>query len=145
MSTEVVPAELVEQEALLKVVAGLAPATAQQVGAALGKLSVRLEEITNELAQADEEATRLAEEYQLAYDKAFLMAGAGKARVTEAVRTAEARIATYELRLRVEVAKMHVRSLKSAHRTLDRRIDVGRTMAATIRSEHRNLGYGGAA
>src|SRR5689334_4809989 len=140
-----IPRELNEQEQLLKVVAGLVPATAQQVGTALGKLSVRLEELTNELTPADEKATLLSEDYQLAFDRAFLMAGAGRTKVTEAIRTAEARIATYSLRLEMEVAKLHVRSLKAAHRTLDRRIDVGRTQAATVRSEHRTIGYGGAA
>jgi len=134
-----------EAEALLKVVAGLVPASAQQVGTALGRLSIRLEQLTNELAAADEKSTHLAEDYQLAFDKAFLLAGAGKAKVTEAVRNAEARIATYALRLEMEVAKLHVRSLKAAHRTLDRRIDVGRTNASTLRSEHRNIGYGSGA
>ena len=138
-----IPKELSEQESLLKVVAGLVPATAQQVGAALGKLSMRLEELTHELALADEKSTHLSEEYQMAFDKAFLLAGASaKVKVTEAVRNAEARIATYALRLDAEVAKLHVRSLKAAHRTLDRRIDVGRTQAATVRSEHRVLPYG---
>lgn len=137
-----IPKELSEQEQLLKVVAGLVPATAQQVGAALGKLSMRLEELTHELALADEKSTHLSEEYQMAFDKAFLLAGASaKVKVTEAVRNAEARIATYALRLDAEVAKLHVRSLKAAHRTLDRRIDVGRTQAATVRSEHRTIGY----
>ena len=138
-----IPRELSEQESLLKVVAGLVPANAQQVGAALGKLSVRLEELTNELADADEKATHLSEEYQLAFDKAFLLAGASaKVKVTEAVRNAEARIATYALRLDMEVAKLHVRSLKAAHRTLDRRIDVGRTTASTLRTEMATIGYG---
>jgi hypothetical protein len=137
-----IPKELSEQEQLLKVVAGLVPATAQQVGAALGKLSMRLEELTHELALADEKSTHLSEEYQMAFDKAFLLAGASaKVKVTEAVRNAEARIATYALRLDAEVAKLHVRSLKAAHRTLDRRIDVGRTQAATVRSEARSIGY----
>jgi hypothetical protein len=140
-----IPRELTEQESLLKVVAGLVPANAQQIGKALGLLSARLEELTNELADADEKATHLAEDYQLAFDKAFLLAGSGRTKVTEAVRNAEARIATYALRLEMEVAKLHVRSLKAAHRTLDRRIDVGRTQAATVRSEHRTIGYGGAA
>lgn len=141
----VLPTELAEQEQLLKVVAGLVPASAGQVGTALGKLAMRLQELTDELAAADHKSTHLAEEYQLAFDKAFLLAGASaKVKVTEAVRSAEARIATYALRLDMEVAKLHVRSLRAAHRTLDRRIDVGRTCASTLRSEHRTLGYGGA-
>lgn len=130
-------------DAYLAAVAGLVPATAQQVGAALGKLSNRLEELTRLLTEADTEATRLTDEYQMAYDKAFLMAGAKSGKPpTEAVRHAEARIATAELRYAAEVAKLNVRSLKKAHQTLDRRIDVGRTQAATVRSEHNTFSYG---
>lgn len=132
-----------EVEAYLAAVAGLIPATAQQVGAALGKLSNELDRLTKLLMEADREATDLAEEYQMSFDKAFLLAGAGSGKPpTEAVRNAEARIATYELRLRYETAKLNVRSLKAAHKTLDRRIDVGRTQAATVRSEHNTFSYG---
>jgi hypothetical protein len=135
-----------EHDALLKVIAGLTPATAQQVGRSLGKLSMRLQQLTDQLAAADEEATRLTEDYQLAYDQAFLKAGGkGTEKVSAAVREATARVQTHELRLAMEVAKLNVRNLRNAHRTLDRRIDVGRTQAATVRSEHRNIGYGGAA
>jgi chaperonin cofactor prefoldin len=135
----------IDPEALLAIVAGLVPATAEQVGSALGKLSVRLEELTNQLTAADEEATKLDHELQLAYDLAYLEAGEVEERVTGPVREATARVATADLRLRTEVAKLRVRSLKAAHRTLDRRIDVGRTQAATVRSEHRTVGYGGGA
>lgn len=130
-------------DAYLAAVAGLVPATAQQVGAALGKLSNRLEELTKLLMEADTEATRLAEEYQMAYDKAFILSGAGSGKTpTEAVRSAEARMATFALRVEYETAKLNVRSLKAAHKTLDRRIDVGRTQAATVRSEHNTFSYG---
>lgn len=133
---------IADQEALLRIVAGLVPATAQQVGAALGKLSMDLQRLTEQLSEADQTATLLADKYQLEFDKAYLMAGAGKTKPTEGVRNAEARMATAPLRLELEVAKLDVRSLKAAHRTLDRRIDVGRTQAATVRSEHRTIGYG---
>ena len=134
-----------DREALLKVVAGLVPATAEQVGTALGKLSIDLQKLTEQLAQADEDSTRLTEEYQLAYDMAFLEAGEGDERVTGAVREATARVQTAQLRLNTEIAKLRVRQLRNAHRTLDRRIDVGRTQAATVRSEHRTIGYGAGA
>lgn len=133
-----------EEKQLLAVVAGLVPATAQQVGRALGSLSNRLQELTDQLTEADKEATELSEAYELEYDRAFLKAGEGE-RVAVEVRKAIARVETYESRLASEVAKAHVRSLRAAHRTLDRRIDVGRTQAATVRSEHRTVGYGGTA
>lgn len=130
-------------DAYLAAVTGLVPATAQQVGAALGKLSNELERLTTALTEADREATELSEEYQLAYDKAFLMAGAKSGKPpTGAIREAEARIATAELRMKTELAKLNVRDLKARHRTLDRRIDVGRTQAATVRSEHNTFSYG---
>lgn len=133
-------------EAYLAAVAGLVPATAQQVGAALGKLSNELERLTVLLTSADLEATEAIEAYQMAYDKAFLMSGAKSGKPpTEAVRHAEARMATYELRMKAEVAKANVRDLKMRHKTLDRRIDVGRTQAATVRSEHRTFSYGNGA
>lgn len=132
-----------ELEAYLAVVAGLVPATAQQVGAALGKLATELDRLTKLLTAADAEATALAEEYQLEYDRAFLMAGAGTGKPpTEKMREATARIATYATRLKLETAKLNVRSLRSFHKTLDRRIDVGRTQAATVRSEHNTFSYG---
>lgn len=130
-------------DAYLAAVTGLVPATAQQVGAALGKLSNELERLTTALTEADREATELSEEYQLAYDKAFLMAGAKSGKPpTGAIREAEARIATAELRMKTELAKLNVRDLKARHRTLDRRIDVGRTQASTLRTEMSTIGYG---
>lgn len=131
-----------EQQALLKIVAGLVPATAAQVGAALGALSMELQRLTDELAEADEDATRIAEAHSLAYDLAFIEAGESEKAVSVAVREAKARIETAQDRLDMEVAKLRVRQLRGAHRTLDRRIDVGRTVAATVRSEHRTVGYG---
>lgn len=134
-----------EQDRLLQVVAGLVPATAQQLGAALALLGERLQELTEELADADEQSTRMTEAYQLAYDQEFLKTADGEEKVTGLIREARARVATAQLRLDTEVAKLRVRQLRNAHRTLDRRIDVGRTQAATIRSEHRTLSYGASA
>lgn len=131
-----VPEPSNEQAAYLAVVEGLVPATAGQVAAALGKLGSRLQELTNALAVADEDATRLDEKYQLAYNRAFLVAGDDvEGRVTEAMRKAHALVDTHQQRLDMEVAKLAVRSLRQAVKTLDRRIDTGRTMAATVRAE----------
>lgn len=135
-----------DEKALLEIVAGLVPATAQQVGVALGKLTIRLSEITAQLAQADDEATRLTEEHDVAFDTAYLREMEQDGRLGfHSVAKATARQETRDLRLRMEVAKANVRQLDKAHRTLDRRIDVGRTQAATVRTEARTVGYGGAA
>lgn len=133
-----VPDPSVEQAAYLSVIEGLVPATAGQVAAALGKLGVRLQELTDALAVADEDATRLSEAYELAYNRAFLMAGEDvEGRVTESMRKAHAIVETQQARLDMEVAKLAVRSFRQAIKTLDRRIDTGRTMAATVRAEGR--------
>lgn len=134
-----------EQEQLLKVVAGLAPATAGQVSAALGKLSRHLQELSELLGEADKASTIAAEAYQTAYDKAFLTAGYEERergeRVTDTYRHTVARGATAELRMESEMAKLEVRRLRQAMKTLDRRIFVGQSQAATVRSEHRTIGY----
>lgn len=134
------------QESLIKVVQGLTPATAQQVAAALGQLSLDLNDITEALTFADEIASDAAEEYGHAYDMAFLKAGNDpqhpEIRVTEKVREAAARVETYELKLKMEKAKLEVRRLKRIHECLDRRIFVGQSIAKTIRSEMQSLGGG---
>lgn len=140
-----VPDETDEQAAYLAVVAGLVPATAQQVGAALGKMSQHLQKLTDMLGVADEDATKLTEKYDLALDLAYLREVAADDRIgMQSVARAKARVETAALRMDMEAAKLAVRKFSKAHSTLDRRIDVGRTNASTIRSEHRNLGYGGA-
>jgi hypothetical protein len=134
-----------EQEQLLKVVAGLAPATAGQVSAALGKLSRHLQTLSDLLAVADKASTIAADAYQEAYDKAFLAAGFEEIergeRVTDTFRNTVARMATRDLHLELELAKLEVRRLRQAMKTLDRRIFVGQSQAATVRSEHRTIGY----
>jgi hypothetical protein len=131
-----VPEPTEQQAAYLAIAEGLVPATAGQVATALGRLGTRLQELTDALAIADEDATRLTEAYELAYNRAFLVAGEDvEGRVTEAMRKAHALVETHQARLDMEVAKLAVRSLRQAVKTLDRRIDTGRTMAATVRAE----------
>jgi len=138
-----------EQEQLLAVVAGLAPATAGQVSTALGKLSRHLQTLSELLGAADEASTVASDAYQKAYDKAFLAAGFEEIergeRVTDTFRNTVARMATADLRLTAELAKLEVRRLKVAMKTLDRRLFVGQSQAATVRAEIRTIGYGGAA
>lgn len=135
-----------DTEALLAVVAGLVPATADQIGAALGQLSVKMGELGDELAEADLAAVEAVEAYELAYDIAYIEEFDRDKRLGYLpMAKSVARVATADLRLAAEVAKAQVRKLQNAIKTLDRRIDVGRTQAATVRSEHRTLGYGSAA
>lgn len=125
-----------QQRAYLATIEGLVPATAGQVSRALGLLGVRLQELTDMLAVADQDSTRLAEAYELAYNRAYLVAGDDvEGRTTEAMRKARAIVETSQARMDMEVAKLAVRSFRQAIKTLDRRIDTGRTMAATVRAE----------
>jgi hypothetical protein len=141
------PVELTtKQEALLQIIAGLVPATAQEVAAALGKLSVDLRDIVVELTAADEACDEAIEAHDDAYDHAFLDAGFDPKnpalKVTEKVREATARTQTFELRVQMDSAKRELRRLKRIHDTLDRRIFVGQSIAKTVRSEHNTIGYG---
>lgn len=136
------PEELEEGRAMLAIVAGLVPATAAEVGAALGKLCKLLDRLTREMIDADAEATERANEYGHAYDRAYLEVFDPKnpeRRLPIAEREAMARLLTHDKYMAHEAAKLTVRRWKYVHKTLDRRIDVGRTVAATVRSEHRNI------
>lgn len=135
-----------EQRDLLKIVAQLVPATAQEVGAALGRLSAEMHKVALELDKAEEEAVDRIEAHGRAYDSAFLKSGFDpddpSRRVTEKVREALAREKTWNERLKMEQAKQKVRALKRRLDTLDRRVFVGQSIAKTIRAEVRTLSYG---
>lgn len=137
-----------DQLALAKVVAGLIPATADQVIAALGRMSVQLHNVAVELDAAEDVAVEKIEEHGRKYDQAFLAAAFDPndpaKRVTEKVREAIAREETWQLRLEMEQAKQRVRKLKRRLDTIERRIFVGQSVAKTVRSEHRTIGYGAA-
>lgn len=135
-----------DQRLLLRVVKGSVPANANDVAVALGKLSKEMYKAGLELDAADEECTDLIEEHGREYDKAFLAAGFDpqnpSKHVTEEVRKAIARDKTWEMRLRMEQKKREVRKLKRRIDTLERRIFAGQSIAKTVRSEHRTIGYG---
>ncbi|WP_305781534.1 hypothetical protein, partial [Nocardia nova] len=96
----------------------------------LGKLSKQLDEATQQLNDADVAAVNAKETAKLAEAKAFLAAeGSVDARKNQAI------VETHEVRLAAEVADAQVRGLMRTIRTLQSRIDVGRTYGATLRSE----------
>lgn len=135
-----------EEKQLLAVVAGLVPANAMQVSAALGKLSTQLDELTTQLTAADVIAVDAEEAHDKAFDLAYVSYMEADTRLAyHSIAKAKARVDTADLRLTWRVAEREVRRLDRRCKTLDRRIDVGRTVAATVRSEHRAIGYGGAA
>lgn len=106
------------------------PSTPNAVVLHLSTLARQLEEVTNALNEADDAAVQAREVAKLAEAKAFLSAeGSVDARKAMAVN------ATHEQRLAAEVADALVRGLQRTSRTLQTRIDVGRTMSATVRKE----------
>ncbi|MFC4124890.1 hypothetical protein [Nocardia rhizosphaerae] len=107
-----------------------APATPNEAVLHLAELARQLDQVTRELNEADVAAVNARETAKLAEAQAFLRAeGSVDARKAMAVN------ATHEVRLAAEVADALVRGLQRTSRTLQTRIDVGRTFSATVRSE----------
>lgn len=116
------------------------PQSPNDVVIQLAALSRELDERTRDLNEADVAAVNAREAAKLAEAKAFLAAdGSVEARKSKAV------IQTHEIRLAAEVAEAGVRGLQRTIRTLQTRIEVGRTYGATLRSEMALAGYGGGA
>lgn len=116
------------------------PQNANDVTRTLLELSRELDETTKELNEKDLEATRLEEDLNYEESKAFVAAQGA-----EGFRKANSRIQTHDLRMQARLAAAEVRGLQRRVRTLERRIDVGRTYGATIREEAKLAGYGGGA
>lgn len=113
------------------------PQNPNEVVVQLAKLARQLDETTQQLNEADVAAVNAREKAKLAEAKAFLAAeGSVEARKNKAI------IETHKLRLEAEVAEAGVRGLQRTIRTLQTRIDVGRTYGATLRSEMNLAGSG---
>ncbi|MCM6776248.1 hypothetical protein NDR87_18860 [Nocardia sp. CDC159] len=113
------------------------PQNANDVVLQLSRLSRELDERTKDLNEADVAAVNAREAAKLAEAQEFL-----KAEGSVDARKCKAIVATPELRLAAEVAEAGVRGLQRTIRTLQTRIDVGRTYGATIRSEAALAGSG---
>ncbi|MBF6254451.1 hypothetical protein IU414_06385 [Nocardia farcinica] len=106
------------------------PQNPNEVVVHLTELSRQLADATTQINEADIAAVNAREAAKLAEAKAFLAAeGSVDARKSQAV------VQTHDLRLAAEVAEATVRGLQRTIRTLQTRIDVGRTFGATLRSE----------
>lgn len=114
------------------------PQTTNEVGLALAKLGRDLDACKDRLNEADLEATIAQETRKVAEAKALVTA---EGRTGEE-RKAQATIATHEIRLDAEVKDAIVRGLVREMKTLQSRIDVGRTLGAGIRKETELGGYG---
>ena len=117
---------------------GYTPQTTNEVGLALAKLGRDLDSCKDRLNDADMEAT-IAQETRKVEEAKALVAAEGR---TGEERKAQATIATHEIRLDAEVKDAIVRGLVREMKTLQSRIDVGRTLGAGIRKETELGGYG---
>jgi hypothetical protein len=106
------------------------PQTPNEVIAWLAKLSLRLDEVTEELNLADEQATELRATHTVAHSEAFM-----RAEGPMDIRKHKAIIATHELRFAAELAEQKVRALTRSLKTLTTRIEVGRSTGAAVRSD----------
>ena len=113
------------------------PQNANEVVQHLLELSRQLEKVTNELNDADMKAVNKREDAKMAESRAFLGAeGTIESRKHTAI------VESHTERLEAETAEAIVRGLQRSVRTLQTRIDVGRTYGATLRSELAVLGSG---
>ncbi|MFC9768917.1 hypothetical protein [Rhodococcus jostii] len=112
--------------------------TATSVAQHLLTLSRQLDEVTTALNAKDLEATELAEEAKVAEAKAFV-----RAEGSVDLRKNLAIIDTHQVRLAAKVAEATVRGLIRTVRTLQSRIDVGRSHGATVRAETQLAGHSG--
>lgn len=113
------------------------PLTPNQVVNHLAALSRRLDEVTDELNRADEEATELRGYATVANSEAFM-----KSEGPMDIRKHKAIIATHELRFAAELAEQKVRALTRSQKTLMARIEVGRSTGAAVRSDISLAGSG---
>jgi hypothetical protein len=104
--------------------------TAADVAAQLAALSRQLGELVDKLDTAEQDAVNAREDYTLAQAKAFLSAeGAMDVRKFTAIEK------THTQRLAAELAEATVRGLRRQADTVKVRIDVGRSVGVTLRSE----------
>lgn len=138
-------------QVIKEVVAGLIPATAAQIGAALGHLSRELGRVNKEITAQQKIYSEAKRDYNRAFDLKMLefahppeedrmpvgpMIARAMARVDEKV---------YALGLEMDTQKDRLKELLQDFQELQDRIRVGQTNAATVRSEHQTMGYGSGA
>lgn len=111
--------------------------TPAEINDQLETLSQVLDDRTKEYAAYESNAVAAKRDYEIAYAKAYL--AEDNTGPVEA-RTQRARLRTADERQAAEIAAAKVRSQKEAIKTLHARLDVARTMAATVRAESQLAG-----
>jgi hypothetical protein len=124
---------------LVREVSVSAPATANGVVRNLSELTRELRDKTSAYRTAEHDAAMKRHAANMVEGRAFLAAdGAMK------LRKHTARVAADRAEGDALVAEALVRILKAEIRSIETRIDVGRTYGATVRAELKTLDYGGA-
>ena len=106
------------------------PLNAHEIAKQLAERSRELDEVVSQLDEAEREAINRREDHTQAYAKAFL-AAQGAMDIRRHIATEN----THESRLAAELAEQHVRALNRQVQSVRTRIDVGRTLGATVRAE----------
>jgi hypothetical protein len=115
-----------------------APATAAEVVHNLVELTRELRDKTSAYRTAEHDAALKRHAANMAETRAFLTAGGAMD-----LRKHIAKEAADQQEGAALVAEAVVRILKAEIRSIETRIDVGRTYGATVRAELKTLGYGG--
>lgn len=117
------------------------PHTANEVGLQLAKLARDLDRAKEEANHAELDEVEAREAFKIAEAKALLRAEGG----TADQRRAQATLDTHEERLRAETSTAISKGWGREIRTIQARIDIGRSLAAGVRAEAQLAPYGGGA
>lgn len=117
------------------------PNNAHEVGAQLAKLAKTLDAAKESANHAELDEVEAREAFKVAEAKALLRAEGG----TADQRRAQATLDTHDERLKAETATAISKGWGREIRTIQARIDIGRTLASGIRAEAQLAPYGGGA
>lgn len=115
------------------------PNNAHEVGAQLAKLARELDKAKESANHAELDEVEAREAFTMAYAHATIKADGGAADI----RKAQAVIATHDERLKAETSTAISKGWGREIRTIQARIDIGRTLASGIRAEAQLAPYGG--
>lgn len=94
-------------------------------------LGALFDEAEKVLRARDEEWVRAKQRHEVAYARAFL----GSLESSDGKRKADAMKACADLRLEMEIAEMVLRGVRERIKTLDRQMEIARSVGATSRAE----------
>lgn len=114
------------------------PLTSTNIAHQLAKLARQLDELMDELKQAEKDAIYAREAHTTAYDKAFMAADGAME-----LRKHQASLDSSEQRVAAELATAQVRDLKQRVESVRLRVEIGRSLNAALRAETGLAGSGG--